>query len=161
MSNANLNNLGSGNWWIVIPGYDDLTIKLTKFQIPEVNAGITSIGNRTEFVLQTSGDHIQYENLSVEFLIDENLANYIKIYKWMRHNTHVAIEQSTSIFCHFISNDKKFQGIEFEFIEAFPITISSIDLDADATDTEIPCTVTFAYTAFDITAQTDRDALYP
>ena len=161
MSNKNLSNLGSGNWFLVIPGYDNLVIKTTKFQIPEVNAGQSSIGNRTEFVLQTSGDHIQYENLTVEFLVDENLANYIKLYKWMRHNTHNGIEQATSIFCHFTSNDKKFQGIEFEFLEAFPITLGSIDLDVNDENTDLTCSATFAYTAFDITDKTDIDALNP
>lgn len=157
----NINHLSSGNWYVVIPDYEGLTLKLTKFEIPGVEAGQTSIGNRTEFILQTSGDHIQYENLSVEFIIDENLSNYIKLYKWMRHNTHMGIEQPASIFCHFLSNDKKFQGIEFEFIEAFPISLSKIDLDADATDTQVTCSATFAYTVFDITDKTDRDALNP
>lgn len=158
---VNYNNLGSGNWYVVIPDFDDLTLKLTKFQIPEVNAGQTSIGNRTEFVLQTSGDHIQFENLSVQFLVDEDLGNYIRLYQWMRHNAHQGIERPASIFCHFLSNDKKFQGIEFEFIESFPLTLSSLELDADANDTQVTCTATFAYTVFDITNKSDRDALYP
>lgn len=157
MNNDNLSNFGSGNWIAYIPGYEDLSIKLTKFDIPEVNAGVTAIGNRSEFVMQTTGDHIQYENLTLEFLIDENLRNYIHLYTWMRQNNRSNIEESTSIFVHFLGNDKKFQGIEVEFLEAFPITLSSISLDSDNNETDVKCSVTFAYTAFDFVGKTERN----
>lgn len=153
-----LNNYGSANWLAYIPGQEELTMKLTKFSVPEVNAGVTAIGNRTEFVMQTSGDHIQYDNLELEFLVDENLLNYIKLYRWMRDNTKRGIEDPQSICVHFLGNDKKFQGVEVEFYEAFPIAISALELDTDGHDTDVTCTVTFAYTAFDFIDVTDRDA---
>lgn len=153
-----INNLGSSNWIAFIPGHDELTIKLTKFNIPEVNAGVTAIGNRTEFVMQTSGDHIQYDNLVLEFLVDENLLNYIKLYQWMRDNTKRGIEESASIFVQFVGNDRKFQGVELEFYEAFPITLAEVPLDTDGHETDVVCTATFAYTAFDFVERTDRDA---
>ena len=152
-----LNNYGSGNWYLNIPGYQELEIKLTKFDIPEVNAGVTALGNRTEFVLQGTGDHIQYDNLELEFLVDENLLNYIKIYQWMRDNMRSPVEDSTSIFVHFLGNDKRFQGIEIEFLEAFPISLSKLSLDTDDNETDVTCSVTFAYTAFDFVGVTNRD----
>lgn len=152
-----LSNLGSANWIAYIPGYEELAIKLTKFDIPEVNAGVTAIGNRSEFVMQTTGDHIQYENLTLDFLVDENLKNYIKLYKWMRENNRSVIEESTSIFVHFIGNDKRFQGVEIEFLEAFPITLSNLSLDTDGNETDVKCSATFAYTAFDFVGFTERN----
>ena len=152
-----LNNLGSANWVCFIPGYKDLALKVTKFDLPEVNAGVTAIGNRTAFVLQTSGDHITYENLELEFLLDENLANYIKLYKWMRENTRNGIEEPQSIFIHFLGNDKKFQGVEVEFYEAFPITLSKVSMDTDGNSTDLTFSASFAYTAFDFVEKTDRD----
>lgn len=160
-STPTLNNLGSANWIAYVPGMEELALKLTKFSIPEVTAGVTEIENRTEFVLKTSGDHIQYEDLSVEFLIDENLLNYIKLYRWMRKNTHNGIDENQSVFVHFLGNDKRFQGIEIEFYEAFPISLDKIDLDTDGHDTDLTCTVTFAYTGFDFVDITDRDSTNP
>lgn len=153
-----LSNLGSSNWIATIHGAEELVIKLTKFNLPEVNAGVTAIGNRTEFILQSGGSHIQYENLEVEFLVDENLRNYIKLYKWMRDNSKRGIDENVYISVHFIGNDKKFQGIEVEFYEAFPIALSQLDLDTDGNDTDVLCSATFAYTIFDFIGQTDRDA---
>jgi len=153
-----LNNLGSSNWIATIYGSEELVVKLTKFEVPEVNAGVTAIGNRTEFVAQIAGDHIQYDNLELEFLVDENLRNYIKLYKWMRDNSKRGIDENGSICVSFIGNDKKFQGVEIEFYEAFPIALSKLDLDTDGNDTDVHCIATFAYTAFDFVDETDRDA---
>jgi hypothetical protein len=152
-----LANLGSSNWIATIYGSEELVLKLTKFKLPGVDAGVTAIGNRTEFVMQTGGDHIQYDNLEVEFLVDENLLNYIKLYKWMRENAKRGIEENVSISIHFIGNDKKFQGVEVEFYESFPISLSDLELDTDGNETDVHCTATFAYTAFDFVEQTDRD----
>lgn len=153
-----LNNYGSGNWIAHINGHEELTVKLTKFELPGVNTEVTPIGNRTEFVMQTGGDHIQYDNLELEFIIDENLLNYIKLYKWMRRNAQRGIDDNISINIHFLGNDKKFQGIEVEFYEAFPIALSKIDLDTDDHETDVKCSATFAYTSFDFIDRTDRDA---
>lgn len=153
-----LNNAGSANWMAYIVGQEELTMKLTKFELPAVNAGVTALGNRTNLVMQTSGDHIQFENLELEFIVDENLLNYIKLYKWMVSNTKRGIEDTQSVFVHLLSNDKKFQGIKVEFYEAFPISLSSLDFDTDGRDTDLHCTATFAYTGFDFVDITDRDA---
>lgn len=153
-----LNNLSSSSWVAQIPGQEELTIKLTEFEIPGVDAGVTPLGNRSEFILQVSGDHIQYDNLELKFLIDENLLNYRKLYKWMRSNVKNGQDENVSIFIHFVGNDRKFQGVEIEFLEAFPINISSISLDTTSNTTDVECTVTFAYTGFDFVDETDRDS---
>lgn len=158
ISTPTINNFGSSNWIAFIQGQEELVMKLTKFQLPTVTANPTAIGNRTEFILQTSGDHIQYDNLELEFIVDENLLNYIKLYSWMRDNAKRGIEEYQSIFVHLVGNDKKFQGIEVEFYEAFPISLSGLELDTDGRDTDIHCTATFAFTGFDFVGTTDRDA---
>lgn len=150
-------NLGSSNWIADIPGMDNLTLRLTKFVIPEVNAGVTSIGNRTEFVMQTSGDHITYDNLVLEFILEENIYTYIQLYKWMRQNAHDGIETPSSIFLHVISNEKKFQGVQLEFLEAFPISLTEVNFETMGEDTALKCTVSFAYSAFDFLDHTDRN----
>lgn len=153
-----LNNAGSANWMAYLPNNEELTMKLTKFELPGVNAGVTALGNRTNIVLQTSGDHLQFDNLDLEFIVDENLLNYMKLYKWMVDNTKRGIEEYQSVFVHLLSNEKKFQGIKVEFYEAFPISLSALEFDTDGRDTDMTCTVTFAYSGFDFVDITDRDA---
>lgn len=153
-----LNNLGSANWIATIYGAEDLVLKFTKFELPGVSAGVTALGNRTEFIAQTGGGHIEYDNLEIEFLVDEDLKNYRKLYKWMRDNAKRGIDENVSIFVHFIGNDKQFQGVEVEFYECFPIALDKLELDTDGHEADVHCGVTFAYTAFDFVDETDRDA---
>lgn len=155
-----LNNAGSANWMAYIGGQEELTMKLTKFELPAVNAGVTALGNRTNLVMQTSGDVLQFDNLELEFIVDENLLNYIKVYKWMVDNTKHGVEETQSIFVHILDNEKRFQGLKVEFYEAFPITLSSLEFDTDGRDSDIHVTATFAYTGFDFVDVTDRDALW-
>lgn len=145
----NINNLVSSSWIAQIPGYESLTLNLSGFDIPEVNAGATAIGNRTEFVYQESGDHIIYENLELTFLLDENMLNYRMLHQWMRDNVRRGQARQESIFIHILNNKKKFQGVEVEFLFAFPIAIGKVELDTDGSSSAVNCTVTFAYTNFD------------
>lgn len=152
------NNAQSSNWLLDIPGYEELTLKVTKFSIPRVSSNPTSIGNRTEFILQESGDHVQYEDLNLTFLVDVNLLNYRRLYKWIRSNTHRGIASTTSVFVHALDNNKQFQGVEMEFLDAFPIELGEIDYDPDGTTTDVTCTISFKYTAFDFIGETDVDS---
>lgn len=154
----NYNNAQSSNWYAYIPGYDGLTFKITKFSLPEITAGETPIGNITQFIMNESGDHIIYEDLTFEFLVDENFLNYRKLYMWMRSNTKDGIADTTSIFIHLLDNDKKFQGVEIEFLEAFPVNLSKIDFESDGNTPEIGCSVTFKFSAFDFVDETERDS---
>jgi hypothetical protein len=156
-TSQNLNNMQSSNWFAHIPGFDELTFKIKKFSIPAVTAGVTSIGNITSFVLEESGDHITYEELTFDFLVDENLLNYRKLYKWMRENTRVGIADTTSIFIHATDNNKMFQGVELEFLEAFPIELGELEMESDGDVPEVTCTITFKFTAFDFVDETERD----
>ena len=154
-----INNLGSSAWIAQITGYEDLIFKLTDFSIPEVNAGVTAISNRTNYVYQETGDHIQYENLSLSFLVDENLKNYRRLHEWMRDNTENGIARQESIFVHLLDNNKRFQGMEIEFIFAFPISLSKLEFDVDGNISDVTCSVTFAYTYFDFIDATKNSPL--
>jgi len=144
-----INNLGSASWVAQITGYEEVIYKLTEFDVPEVSTGTTPIGNATEFTLQETGDHMLYENLELTFLVDENLNNYRKLHEWMRKNTQEGTATTQSVFISFMTNGKQFQGVELEFIYAFPIGLSKLSLDTNGDTTDLKCTVTFAYTLFD------------
>ena len=147
----NINNYGSADWIAQISGHESLIMKLTSFEIPEVNSGITTLGTRSEFTYQGGGDHIVYDTLTLNFLLDENLLNYRKLHQWMRDNVGSADSgqsKQESIFIHILNNKKKFQGVEIEFLYAFPISLGKIEFDTDGATSAVTCTATFAYTAF-------------
>jgi hypothetical protein len=143
-----MNSFGSANWLAQITNMEEVTYKLTGFQLPEVNAGATPITSRNQYVYQESGDHIVYENLELTFIVDENLLNYRKLHAWMENNVANGQSKQESIFVHILDNNKKFQGVEVEFLFAFPLRLGQIEMDTSGATSDVTCTVTFAYTKF-------------
>lgn len=153
-----INNLNSANWIADIPGFEGLTLKLTKFSIPNIRVEKTSISNVTEFVLQETGNHVEYDDLEFEFLVDENLWNYRRLHAWMRSNAKRGIADTTSVYVHVTDNAKRFQGVELEFLDAFPTELGELEFDPDGNTTDLTCKITFSFTGMDFVDETDVNA---
>ena len=137
--------------------------------------------------IPTPGDKIEFEDLNLRFLVDENLENYMEIYTWIRG---LGFPESLQEIYDFQNerkrkyqdkkgiNDTKgmdiysdgtllvlnsTQNLEFkvDFSDLFPYSLSTIQFDA--TDTEIEyftAEVTFKYTLFHI-VDTQNRRLHP
>lgn len=134
--------------------------------------------------IPTPGDKIEFEDLSLRFLVDENLENYMEIYTWIRGLGYPETRQE--IFDLQSERKRKYQdkgdisrdikgmdiysdgsllvlnstqNLEFKvnFEGLFPYSLSTIQFDA--TDTEIEyftADVIFKYTIFHITDTQDK-----
>ena len=138
--------------------------------------------------IPTPGDKIDFEDLTLRFLVDENLENYMEIYTWIRGlgypeslqeiydlQTERARKNDSRNFAQEkiggmdIYSDGSLlvlnstQNLEFKvnFEGLFPYSLSTIQFDA--TDTEIEyftADVIFKYTIFHIT-DTENKRLHP
>ena len=122
----------------------------------------------TPFVkLPIPGDHIEFEDLSFTFKIDENMQNFMEIYNWMQGigypddfqqyadlKTAGKIVPDTGVYSDIsviITTNLKNPNVEFLFKNAFPVSIAGFTLDTtDANITELSTTVTFKYEKYDI-----------
>ena len=134
--------------------------------------------------IPTPGDKIEFEDLTLRFLVDENLENYMEIYTWIRGLGYPETRQE--IFDLQSERKRKYQdkgntsrdikgmdiysdgsllvlnstqNLEFKvnFEGLFPYSLSTIQFDA--TDTEIEyftADVIFKYTIFHITDTQDK-----
>jgi hypothetical protein len=112
-------------------------------------------------VFQT-GDKMQFGNLDLSFVVDEEMNNYLEIYRWMKgitfpndFNQYKSLEETDEgIFSDIIIqvlNSHKNKNLEITFINCFPISISDVLLDTTGTDVIYPeATVTFQYDSFSI-----------
>ena len=123
------------------------------------------------------GDKVLYEDLTIRFLVDENMENYLAIYKWM---TGLGYSESLGQFEQLkkedfrtnpqINSDADPRYFEFSdatlqilnsnyrpsllinFIDAFPISLSTLEFDVSQRDYSFfTASVTFKYTIFNIT----------
>ena len=138
--------------------------------------------------IPTPGDKIEFEDLNLRFLVDENLENYMEIYTWIRGLGFP--ESLQEIYDLQTEHKRKYQdkgraardikgmdiysdgtllvlnstqNLEFkvDFSDLFPYSLSTIQFDA--TDTEIEyftAEVTFKYTLFHI-VDTQNKRLHP
>ena len=135
-----------------------------KVTIPQITLDATPQA-ATPFVRRPiPGDHIEFQELQVEFLVDEDFRNYLEIQEWLYglgfpHNfsefatlkdqpkvTGEAIFSDVKII---IMNSASLVNYEITFCDAFPTSLSALEFDTSDTDVEyISATTTFAYTTY-------------
>ena len=103
-------------------------------------------------------DRIDYPDLDLSFICDENMANYNEILTWMEGMGTPETSQSRlnleagrfgvqSDITILIENSNRNPNIKFTFTEAFPIALSGVNLDVTGSDITYPeVNVSFRYT---------------
>ena len=121
--------------------------------------------------IPTMGEKLEYENLSISFIVDEYLENYISLHNWMigygfpksreQFRTFRDVTSNTpadggtpsvysDAFLQILSN-KNNPILEVSFENAFPISLSALDFTQTATDVEyMVATAEFAYQIYEI-----------
>lgn len=103
-------------------------------------------------------DRVEYADLDLSFIADENMSNYEEILRWMegmgtpdntkqRADLQASKAGERSDISVIIENSARIGNLKFTFTEAFPTSISGIPLDVTNTDVQYPeVNVTFRYT---------------
>ena len=121
------------------------------------------------------GDKLQFQDLNLRFLVDEDLENYLEIQHWLRGlgfpdslkeiydwqssnpNAPRGELNYTSDGTLNVLSSSNTPNFKVKFLDMFPVSLS--DLDFDATDSDIDyltANVTFKYTIYNITDLDDN-----
>lgn len=123
--------------------------------------------------IETPGDKIAFNDLTIRFLVDENLENYMEIQNWIRglgfpyslNEIYDLQKQQTfvdttdtklmNIFSdgtlHILTSSNT-PNFKLKFRDLWPYQISDLQFDATDTDVEyLTAEVSFKYTIYDIT----------
>ena len=128
---------------------------MQKVSLPDFASG-GPIEQPTRFVsVKHPSRNVSFDNLSIEFLVDENLENWRELYDWMRTiylvDDYRKFESETST--HFtegsilLLNSAMNVNKEIRFHNLLPISLSGIDFDS--TDTDLSPRIATATFAFD------------
>lgn len=101
---------------------------------------------------------MDFDELSISFIVDEEMKNWLEIFNWMRSSTNVEdYEEFRGANTHtctanlVILNSSKNPKINVTFEGLFPRTLGSIDFSSTVIDPEpFQCTATFAYRNYNI-----------
>ena len=127
--------------------------------------------------IDVPGEKIQYENLRVKFLVDEDLKNYMAIHNWI---TGIGYPESLGNFKTEVTKDDGSMDLNQQFSDGsltiqnsnyrttavvkfkdlFPIELTSLEFDTGVTDIQyFTAEATFKYLVYNIVAKDGRTRL--
>ena len=137
-------------------------------RIPGITLGEIMVGNYLKSV-PVPGDQVQFEDLTLQFIVDENLENFLEIHSWiyaLGYPDSVAQFQKLvkDPFSGEIDNLKQFSDgtltvlnsnfnpmAYVKFKDMFPVSLSTLEFTAQETDySYFTATVTFKYLLYEI-----------
>lgn len=145
MQSTQLNNAHSNKWVATFEGMEGLTYKIVGGIMPAATTGITELGGSENVSLSVPGDHITYDDLSIDFLIDEDYINYAGVFNWLEENTRVNEPTLRDMSIHLLDTNGNFRGIRVELINCWPTAIMGWPIDNENADSDVQSTATFKY----------------
>ena len=154
------NYLANNRFQFFLRRCPNLTHFCQRVSVPSIGFGISLQANPTGIEIKRPGTQYAFEDITVGFLVDENMKNWLEIYTWM---TSIGIftsckemlleDDKISEAYMFITNSAYVPIIQVKFHNIFPIYLSGIDFDSTIIDTDpILANVTFSYTHYEIMA---------
>ena len=136
-------------------------------RIPELNLELTRQPSYLKNI-DVPGERLTYGDLTLRFLVDENMENYISIYTWLKglgfpETTREFKDLTTDkdgqrdpkeAFCDGtlrILNSNYREVAKVKFIDLFPTSLTSLEFDATNTDVQfLTAQATFKYTIYNL-----------
>jgi len=170
---SNMNFLGPQTHKMIIQRLPLISYFCTEVNIPAIT--LPAVEDPNPFVkYPVPGDHLDFSELQVSFLVDEDLTNYEELYDWIialgfpknfdqfkdisetgRIQGDITTPGVFSDISIFISTSSHNPNREFIFENSFPTSLTDMRFASTDTDVEfVVCTATFHYTKFRLKAKT-------
>lgn len=164
----NMNPLSSNGFNFSIVKLPKLSFFCQEVNLPEISLPEINIASPLS-VIPITGEVVNFGELQLQFLIDENMANYKSVFNWIigagfpdnndqyvnflqtndtiQTNTELAKSYSDGTLEILGSNNQAVQTITF--VDMFPIALSSLTFQTTATDVQyLAGNVTLKYSRF-------------
>ncbi len=148
-SNVNHNNAAKDNVLLVIPGLEDITLKIQSNPIPGASINQTELRGSNDYMKAlVDGDHVEYETANWSFLIDEDYTNYRTVYETMVKATQGGKNEFDGSMLIYSSNQETLLAkLTFEGLKI--AGLGEVELmSASDTSEYLVCFVRFQYTRF-------------
>ena len=154
---SNRNFLSVGGFQLVLNKCPKVDFLCNRANLPGMSLGVA---NQSTWLrdIPVPGDKIRYQDFSVNFIVDENLENYLQIYEWITqlgypesYQQLADLKEERSDATLLILNSNYQTSGRIKFRDLFPVELSGIPFDATIQQQEyFTASVTFKYTMFDV-----------
>jgi hypothetical protein len=151
------NALKSNAFNFVLSRIPETAFRVTACNLPSIY--IPTPEEQPPGILQSwSGTDSRFEELTIKFIVDENMRNYRELYNWITMQRYAA--RTNVVAPQFLEADLYSDGalitltnasnpnIVFSFKNMFPVSIGELSFDTTDTVTQISCQVVFRYSYF-------------
>ena len=171
----NRNFLSPVGFKFTLAKYPKVSFFCNSSRIPEISLG-TAIQSSYLKDLDVPGEKLTYGDLTISFLVDEGLENYMAVHNWM---TGLGFPETTQQFKNLTTNDDGIRDLKeqysdgslsilnsnyratanVKFKDLFPVSLTSLEFDSSVTDIQyFTAEATFKYTVYNI-VDTNGDPL--
>lgn len=128
-----INLLTSNRASFDLVGFPQFSASVTSFQLPEIS--LTEINVPTKYNTgKEAGTQVEFTQLSVDFLVDEDLSNWLEIYNWIislgmpkDHAQYRGVNDRHSDGSLIVYSSHNNVQNKFKFYELFPLSLSGIE----------------------------------
>ena len=142
-------------------------------RIPEITLSLVQQPSYLKDI-DVPGGKLQYGDLSLRFLVDEDMMNYMVVHNWL---TGLGFPETTGQYKELITNDDGLQDSKkafsdgslyildsnyntnsiVKFKDLFPVSLTSLEFDSTQTDIQyFTAEVSFKYTIYNILSETGQ-----
>ncbi len=128
--------------------------------VPGVTFGSIDYQTPMSITIPVPGDSIEYEDLTLKFIVDENVSDWLEIYNWMQALSRIkelnldpvdgqpaTVSDATLL----ILTSARNVNVKVFFRDLFPVNLTGLDFDAAVTDLDpIIATVSFKFCYIDV-----------
>lgn len=152
----NRNFLSPIGFKLILELFDGVDFFCQTAQLPEISVPSTDVPTRFRNFPIVAGGGVTYGDLSLRFIIDEELINYKSIHNWIRKNgvseEHMPNDEPeySGGQLHILTSNFNINHI-IDFENLFPVSLTPINFDSTVTDIEyFTAEVVFRYTNYTI-----------
>ena len=127
--------------------------------IPEISMSFAQVPTPYRNIPIAGSGGVDFGDLNVRFIIDEDLVNYTAVHNWIRKfglsdGRADEKDQYSRALLHVLSSHNNTNHI-VEFTNLFPVSLTGVPFDASITDIEyLTADVTFKYEKYNICNET-------
>ena len=156
----NINPLMNTYFRFIMNKVPTITYFCQRVNLPSLSFDSVEQPTRFGARLYKAGDAYSYEDLNIDFIVDENMKNWNELYEWLRSCANL---EDTSEYENpeihttdaelIIVNSAKRPIKSISFKNVLPTSLGSLQFDSTTTETEpIICNATFRYTSYSVTS---------
>ena len=166
---SNRNFLSAVGFKFTLAKYPKVDFFSNSARIPEISLDIARQPTYLKDI-DIPGEKLTYGDLTLRFMVDENMENYISIYQWL---TGLGFPETPAQFRNLTTDDSgqrdqkeafsdgtlrilnsNFKEVaKVKFLDLFPTSLSSLDFDSTTTDVPyFTAQASFKYTVYTLTS---------